>query len=73
MPAATTPAAHIAALRDSFSAEIAPIAIFLGLALVPAAAAFGAHAYILDMVMRVMIFAIAALGLDLIVGYGALV
>jgi branched-chain amino acid transport system permease protein len=69
MPAATTPAARLAALR----AEIAPIAIFLGLALVPAAATFGAHTYILDLVMRVMIFAIAALGLDLIVGYGALV
>jgi branched-chain amino acid transport system permease protein len=73
MPVVTTPAARLAALRDSIPAEIAPIAIFLGLALVPAAAAFGGHAYILDLVMRVMIFAIAAIGLDLIVGYGALV
>jgi branched-chain amino acid transport system permease protein len=47
--------------------------IFAGFALVPFAAAFGAQAYILDLFTRVMIFSIAALGLDLIVGYGALV
>ena len=55
------------------AADVVPLAIFSGLALVPLAAAFGAQAYILDLVTRVMIFAIAALGLDLIVGYGALV
>lgn len=53
--------------------EAAPTALFLAFALVPFAAAFGAQAYILDLGMRVMIFAIAALGLDLIVGYGALI
>ena len=55
------------------SAELLPLAIFAGFALVPFAAAFGAQAYILDLFTRVMIFSIAALGLDLIVGYGALV
>jgi branched-chain amino acid transport system permease protein len=50
-----------------------PIAIFLGFALLPAAAAFGAETYLLDLFMRVMIFSIAALGLDLLVGFGALV
>ncbi len=50
-----------------------PVAIFLGFALLPAAAAFGAETYLLDLFMRVMIFSIAALGLDLLVGYGALV
>jgi branched-chain amino acid transport system permease protein len=50
-----------------------PIAIFLGFALLPMAAAFGAETYLLDLFMRVMIFAIAALGLDLLVGFGALV
>ena len=50
-----------------------PIAIFLGFALLPVAAVFGAETYLLDLFMRVMIFAIAALGLDLLVGYGALV
>jgi branched-chain amino acid transport system permease protein len=60
-------------LRGIASAEIVPLAIFAGFALVPLAAAFGAQAYILDLLTRVMIFAIAGLGLDLIVGYGALV
>lgn len=50
-----------------------PIAIFLGFSLLPMAAAFGAETYLLDLFMRVMIFAIAALGLDLLVGFGALV
>ena len=50
-----------------------PVAIFLGFALLPLAAVFGAETYLLDLFMRVMIFAIAALGLDLLVGYGALV
>jgi branched-chain amino acid transport system permease protein len=60
--------------RDNMLArEILPIAIFLGFALFPLAAAFGAETYLLDLFMRVMIFAIAALGLDLLVGYGALV
>src|SRR6266581_4005891 len=54
-------------------AEIAPLAIFLALALVPLAALLGAEIYLLGLFMRVMIFAIAAIGLDLIVGYGALV
>jgi branched-chain amino acid transport system permease protein len=55
------------------SAELVPLAIFAGFALVPFAAGFGAQAYILDLFIRVMIFSIAAIGLDLIVGYGALV
>ena len=53
--------------------EAIPIAIFLAFALLPAAAAFGAETYLLGLFMRIMIFAIAAIGLDLIVGYGALV
>lgn len=60
--------------KDSvFTRERLPIAIFLIFALFPALAVFGAEAYLLDLFMRVMIFAIAALGLDLLVGYGALV
>jgi branched-chain amino acid transport system permease protein len=53
--------------------EFLPIAIFSAFALFPVAAAFGAETYLLDLFMRVMIFAIAALGLDLLVGFGALV
>jgi branched-chain amino acid transport system permease protein len=59
--------------RRLAAAELVPLAIFAGFAIVPFAAAFGAQAYILDLFTRVMIFSIAALGLDLIVGYGALV
>ena len=43
------------------------------LAIVPLAAVFGAEKYILALVTRVMIFAIAAIALDLLVGYGGLV
>jgi branched-chain amino acid transport system permease protein len=50
-----------------------PIAIFLTFALVPLFAAFATETYLLGLVTRVMIFAIAALALDLLVGYGALV
>ena len=59
--------------RGISAAELVPILIFLGFALIPFGAAFGPQAYILDLFTRVMIFSIAALGLDLIVGYGALV
>ena len=53
--------------------ETLPIVIFLAFALLPVAAAFGADTYLLGLFIRVMIFAIAAIGLDLLVGYGALV
>lgn len=53
--------------------ETLPLLIFIALALVPVGAAFGAESYLLSMVTRVMIFAIAAISLDLILGYGALV
>lgn len=53
--------------------EFLPIVIFIAFALLPAAAAFGPQTYLLSLFMRIMIFAIAALGLDLLVGYGALV
>lgn len=53
--------------------EAIPVLVFLSLALVPFAAALGAESYLLSLVTRVMIFAIAAISLDLILGYGALV
>jgi branched-chain amino acid transport system permease protein len=59
--------------RRRRSVEILPVAIFLVLALAPAAAAFGAETYLLGLFTRVMIFAIAALALDFICGYGGLV
>jgi len=43
------------------------------LAILPVAAAWAGQGYLVGLFMRVMIFAVAALGLDLIVGYGALI
>jgi len=59
--------------RGLLAGNALPIAIFLLFALVPLFAAFRAEAYVLGLVTRVMIFAIAALALDLLIGYGALV
>jgi branched-chain amino acid transport system permease protein len=53
--------------------EVLPTLIFLVLAMVPAAAAFGPESYLLGLFTRVMIFAIAALALDFICGFGGLV
>ena len=50
-----------------------PVVIFLVLALTPVFATFTGDTYVLGLIGRVMIFAIAALALDLLVGYGALV
>ncbi len=59
--------------RSLFAGNALPIAIFLLFAVVPLFATFRAEAYVLGLVTRVMIFAIAALALDLLIGYGALV
>jgi branched-chain amino acid transport system permease protein len=62
-----------AARPRPFAREGIAILLFLGFALIPFAATLGAESYILSLVTRAMIFAIAALSLDLILGYGALV
>jgi branched-chain amino acid transport system permease protein len=59
--------------RNLFARNALPIAIFVIFALLPAFAVFSAEAYVLSLVTRVMIFSIAALALDLLMGYGALV
>jgi branched-chain amino acid transport system permease protein len=59
--------------RSLLAGNALPVAIFLIFALVPLFATFRAEAYVLSLVTRVMIFAIAALALDLLIGYGALV
>jgi branched-chain amino acid transport system permease protein len=53
--------------------QILPVAIFAALALAPIAAAFGAETYLLSLFTRVMVFAIAALAVDFICGFGGLV
>jgi branched-chain amino acid transport system permease protein len=50
-----------------------PLAMLIIFAAIPFAAPLLSEAYVLSFVTRVMIFAIAALALDLLVGYGALV
>ena len=47
--------------------------MFAVLALVPFAAAFGPESYVLGLVTRVMVFAIAALAVDFLCGFGGLV
>jgi branched-chain amino acid transport system permease protein len=52
---------------------IAPALIFVALAAVPLVASVGAQTYVLDLVSRIMIFAIAAVALDVLIGYGGLI
>lgn len=59
--------------RTTNRVEALPATIFLVLALIPAAALIGPESYVLGLFTRVMIFAIAALALDFICGYGGLV
>ena len=61
--------AHASPMR-SMPLLLAALAV---LVLLPLLARFGAQAYILSFMTRALIFAIAALSLDLILGYGALV
>jgi branched-chain amino acid transport system permease protein len=57
--------------RPTLSADtLVPILLFGLLAAVPLASG---ETYLLDRFIRIMIFAIAAIGLDLLVGYGALI
>ena len=53
--------------------EVLPIGIFLAFAVLPAAAPLAGGEHLLSLGSRVMIFAIAAVALDLLVGYGALI
>ena len=75
----TTPALHDPALGEPQAIALPPrsrrplIALVLFAALVPAAVALGLPAHWLTLVTRAMIFAIAALSLDLILGVGGLV
>jgi branched-chain amino acid transport system permease protein len=59
--------------RRGLGRLLLPLAIFLVLAAVPAVAAASHEGYLLKLATRVMIFAIAAVTLDLIVGFAALV
>src|SRR5260370_24317032 len=60
-------------LRRRLAREILPAAIFLVFALIPGVARIMSEGYLLSLCARVMIFAVAALSLDLLVGCGALI
>jgi branched-chain amino acid transport system permease protein len=66
-------AAPMRPARPWSGANALPLVIFIVFAAAPAFAVMTTEAYVLGLVTRVMIFAIAALALDLLVGYGALV
>lgn len=62
-----------AASRGFLAREWLPLLLFTALLALPFAAMLGPEKYTLSLLTRVMIFALAALSLDLILGYGALV
>jgi branched-chain amino acid transport system permease protein len=68
-PVASSPATPCGLVRGN----ALPLALLVILAAIPFGAALTSDAYVLNLVTRVMIFAIAAIALDLLVGYGALV
>jgi len=53
--------------------ELVPLAVLALFVIAPFVAQYGGEGYILSLLTRVMIFSIAAISLDLILGYGALV
>ncbi len=73
MSQTTAAASSATPARQTNRVEALPTAIFLVLTLIPAAALIGPESYVLGLFTRVMIFAIAALALDFICGYGGLV
>ncbi len=69
----TEPAPAAAPVLPAFRRYGIPALLFAALAVAPFLAALGAEGYLLSLLSRVMIFAIAAIALDLILGYGGLV
>src|SRR5262245_6172591 len=59
--------------RGAFAAQALPIGIFLVLAVLPLVALATGGGYLVSLGARVMIFAIAAVSLDLLVGFSGLI
>jgi branched-chain amino acid transport system permease protein len=59
--------------RAGLRAQILPIGIFLVLAVLPYAALATGSGYLVSLGARIMIFAVAAVALDLLLGYGGLI
>jgi branched-chain amino acid transport system permease protein len=74
-PAADTRAEPVSGIagRARPYRTLLPLALFAGLALLPFAAAFGPKTFILALLTRIMILGIAAMSLDLLIGYGAMI
>jgi branched-chain amino acid transport system permease protein len=70
MPPRGLPAAGFGVIR---ARQCVPLVLFIALAVVPPLASLAGQAHVIGLFARGMIFALAALGLDLLVGYGALV
>jgi branched-chain amino acid transport system permease protein len=66
-------AASLPRPRGALPAGTLPAGIFLVLALLPIVALLTGGSYLVSLGSRVMIFAIAAVALDLLIGYGALI
>jgi branched-chain amino acid transport system permease protein len=62
-----------ASARGRWSANALPIGIFLVLAVIPLVALVTGGGYLVSLGARVMIFAVAAVALDLLLGYGGLI
>jgi branched-chain amino acid transport system permease protein len=62
-----------AGASERFTAEAPPAGIFLVLAVLPLVALSMGGGYLISLGARVMIFAVAAVALDLLVGYGGLI
>ena len=65
--------AVVRSLRGTLRVNALPLAMLVVFAAIPFGASLLSEAYVLNLVTRVMVFAIAALALDILVGYGALV
>jgi branched-chain amino acid transport system permease protein len=65
--------AAVTSSRGTLRDNTLPLALLFIFAAVPFGASLLSEAYLFNLITRVMIFAIAALGLDILVGYGALV
>jgi branched-chain amino acid transport system permease protein len=57
----------------SSRAYLLPLIVFAIFALVPLSTLWGSQSYVLALVTRIMILALAAMSLDLLIGYGAMI
>ena len=73
MTAAALPPQTRKTARELAGDENLSLVLFAIFALVPVVASLSGHAYLLSLFTRMMIFALAAVSLDLLVGYGGLI